>query len=268
MLSCFIYLWTNHRLIIGSCSEQCSKCLIIDGHQKCRRRLCAFKDVKIDTAEMRNLTIGCCRTPARSSRYCALHFSKQPTANTNTNVPENRSKRLFRKNFRHSHERSRRNENRLNTTGCRTLKAKSDKYIKGCTRSFGIIAIVSNCRIITSFSELYRSETLREIINLFATTIRGCISVPSLAIPRHILKSLVAGKLAPTLMYDDGCHVVKYVKNHLDRDLIKTPAMEMFSTIPISVDRSHFRNHVDPFCRSTMNPDKNRVCISDYAYSS
>ena len=57
LLSCFIYLWTNHRSTIGSCGEHCSKCLIIDGHQKSRRRICAFKDVKVDTEEMKNMTI-------------------------------------------------------------------------------------------------------------------------------------------------------------------------------------------------------------------
>ncbi|CAF4209866.1 unnamed protein product [Rotaria magnacalcarata] len=130
-------------------------------------------------------------------------------------------------------------DNLLNATSCRTLKARSDEYTKACTRSFGLIAIVTNCRIITSFSELYRLETLKEIINLFAVTIR------------------VAGKLAPTVVYDDGCHLVKYVKNHIGRDLAKTSAMELLASTPISVDRSHFRNHVGDFSRQNMNPDKN-----------
>ncbi|CAM4769467.1 unnamed protein product [Rotaria magnacalcarata] len=130
-------------------------------------------------------------------------------------------------------------DNHLNATSCRTLKARSDEYTKACTRSFGLIAIVTNCRIITSFSELYRLETLKEIINLFAVTIR------------------VAGKLAPTVVYDDGCHLVKYVKNHIGRDLAKTSAMELLASTPISVDRSHFRNHVGDFSRQNMNPDKN-----------
>ena len=58
---------------------------------------------------------------------------------------------------------------------------------------------------------------------------------------------IVAGKLAPTVVYDDGCHLVKYVKNHIGRDLAKTSEMELLASTPISVDRSHFRNHVGEF---------------------
>ena len=68
---------------------------------------------------------------------------------------------------------------------------------------------------------------------------------------------LVAGKLAPTCVYDDGCHLVRYIKNHIGREINKTSAMVLLDATPISIDRSHFRNHVGTFCRTTMNPDKN-----------
>lgn len=173
LLSYFIYLWTNHRTLVGSCGEHCSKCLIIDGHQKSRRRICAFKDVTVETEEMKDLVIGCCRTPVRFSRYCSIHKNLS-TINENKQLRSSlhRQKRV-KKLFRHFSNISHRRKDRLNATSCHTIKARSDSYVKKCTRSFGIIALVSNCRIITSFSELYRSETLREIINLFAVTIRG-----------------------------------------------------------------------------------------------
>ncbi len=173
LLSCFIYLWTNHRTLIGSCGEHCSKCLIIDGHQKSRRRIYAFKDVKVQTEEMKDLVIGCCRTPVRWSRYCAVH-NELPVNTAEKQLRSSvRNKRRMQKFFRQFSNMSHRKNDRLNATSCRTVKERSDKYVKKCTRSFGIITLVSNCRIITSFSELYRSETLREIINLFAVTIRG-----------------------------------------------------------------------------------------------
>jgi hypothetical protein len=68
---------------------------------------------------------------------------------------------------------------------------------------------------------------------------------------------IVSRKLAPTIVYDDGCHLVKYVKNHIGRDLSETSAMKILASTPISVDRSHFRNHIGKFCRQTMNPDNN-----------
>ncbi|CAF3601140.1 unnamed protein product [Rotaria socialis] len=239
LLTYFVYLWTNHRTLIGSCGEHCSKCLVVDGHQKSRRRICAFKDVKVDTQEMTDLVIGCCRTPIRSSRFCQLHNNETAISRTVQSKHVLKKQKLNRKFIRRLPKRLHETTGHLHVTGCRTLKETSDEYVKKCTRSLGIIALVSNCRIITSFSELYRSETLREIINLFATTIR------------------VAGQLAPTCVYDDGCHLVKYIKNHIGKELAQTPAMLLLNSTPISVDRSHFRNHVGTFCRQTMNPDKN-----------
>ena len=173
LLACFIHLWTNHRTLIGTCGEHCSKCLIIDGHQKSRRRICAFKDVKVQTEEMEELTIGCCKTPIRWSRYCEDHNVLSSTTVSKKHGSSLNRKKKIKQFFRLLSRDSYRKKDRLNATSCRTMKARSDSYVKKCTRSFGIIALVSNCRIITSFSELYRSETLREIINLFAVTIRG-----------------------------------------------------------------------------------------------
>lgn len=173
LLSSFIYLWMNHRTLIGSCGVHCSKCLVIDGHQKSRRRICAFKDVKVQTEEMNDLVIGCCKTPIRWSRYCETHNHLSSTANFNRPRSSVKTKKQIKRFFQLVSKNSSRRAERLNATSCRTLKARSDSYVKRCTRSFGIIALVTNCRIITSFSELYRSETLREIINLFAISIRG-----------------------------------------------------------------------------------------------
>ncbi|CAF1158424.1 unnamed protein product [Adineta ricciae] len=241
LLSCFIYLWTNHSSIIGSCGDHCSKCLVVDGHQKTRRRICAFKDVKVNTDEMMNVVIGCCRTPIPSSRYCEYHNNASSAEEQQRFKSATSSQDLTKRKVLKFYKKRNRNANSLNATGCRTLKARSNDYINKCTRSFGLIALITNCRIITSFSELYRSETLKEIINLFAITYR------------------VAGKLAPTLVYDDGCHLVKYVINHIGKDLTRTPAMKLLASTPVSVDRSHFRNHVGKFCRETMNPNNNRL---------
>lgn len=172
LISYFIYLWTNHSTLIGPCGSHCSRCLVVDGHQKCRRRICAHKDVTVDTVEMKNLVIGCCRTPATSSRFCDKHRRMSSTEDRSVKTNTNRqpvSKTLHR----YHSKKLNRVDDRLNLTSCRTQKARSDDYIKKCTRSFGLIALVFNCRIITSFSELFRSETIREIINLFSTSIRS-----------------------------------------------------------------------------------------------
>ena len=172
LLSCFVYLWTNHSTLIAPCGLHCSKCLVVDGHQKCRRRICAYKDVSVDTEEMKNLVIGCCRTPAISSRFCDKH--RRMASEEERSVQRKPQRQRMPKTFhQYRSKKSNKRNDRLNLTSCRTRKARSEEYMKKCTRSFGLIALVFNCRIITSFSELFRSETIREIVNLFSTSIRS-----------------------------------------------------------------------------------------------
>ncbi len=172
---CVIYLWTNHRSLIGPRSDHCSKCLVVDGHQKARRHICAFKGVKVNIEEMSNVVIGCCRIPIVLSHYCELHNTLESTKVPNQIERVYRRESVARKISYKHYDKSCKNDKHLNATGCRTLKVRSDHYLKKCRRSFGLIALVSNCRIITSFSELYRSQTLKEIINLFAVTYRSML---------------------------------------------------------------------------------------------
>ena len=78
----------------------------------------------------------------------------------------------------------------------------------------------------------------------------------------------MSGRFAPTLVYDDGCHLVAYVRNHIGRDLVQTTASKLLANTPISVDRMHFKNHVGAFCRQNMNPNDNRCKKkrSDHAF--
>ncbi|CAF5133881.1 unnamed protein product, partial [Rotaria magnacalcarata] len=72
MLSWFIYIWSRHKYIVGSCGSDCSKAIIMNGHQKCRRRVCRYKNLTVATNEFDELMIGCCRSPLPKSRYCEL----------------------------------------------------------------------------------------------------------------------------------------------------------------------------------------------------
>jgi len=58
-------------------------------------------------------------------------------------------------------------------TNCNTNKSRSASYINKCSRSFGLLAMVTNCKIIISYAEIFRSETLREIVQLILNTIRS-----------------------------------------------------------------------------------------------
>jgi hypothetical protein len=170
LLSSFVYLWSNHKTLIGPCGLNCSQCIIIDGHQKCRRRICRAKHVQVSTEEFASLTVGCCRTPRIGSQFCELHQNLQDENDTTATLtkykPDKRKimKKIIWRKYRQSG---------FGATNCRTIKERSQTYIERCSRSFGILAAVTNCKIVITFSEIFRSETLREIISLLCSTIRG-----------------------------------------------------------------------------------------------
>jgi hypothetical protein len=70
----------------------------------------------------------------------------------------------------------------------------------------------------------------------------------------------VAGTIPAAGCYDDGCHLVKYLHNHIGKDLKRTPAATALSAVKFSVDRTHFKNHVGKWCITNMNPANNR-CV-------
>ncbi|CAF1429914.1 unnamed protein product [Adineta ricciae] len=236
----FVYLWSNHASLMGACGIDCCRCIVMDGHQKCRRRVCRAKQVMVSTEEFDSLKIGCCRTPIRGSQYCELHQDQHLVDDlSSSSIGQNKqhsSLSTYRQKWR------RRSHIGLDATSCRTRKSKPDAYVNRCSRSFGLIAGVTNCKIIVTFSELFRCETLREILSLLFSTIRAS-----------------DGCFPPTVVYDDGCHLAEYLQNHFDVDLAVTPASMVLKRTPFSIDRVHFKNHVGRWCRKNMNPDNNRL---------
>ena len=171
LLSSFVYLWSNHKTLIGACAANCSQCIVVDGHQKCRRRICRAKNVQISTEEFNSLTVGCCRTPLLGSHFCDLHqnlHDKNDNTSVSTTRKGNKNRKLIQRMIGRKHR-----QTGFGATNCRTIKERSRKYIERCSRSFGILAVVTNCKIIITYAEIFRSETLREIISLLCSTIRG-----------------------------------------------------------------------------------------------
>ena len=127
--------------------------------------------LKWATEEFASLTVGCCRTPRVGSSFCELHQKleqEKETSKTSTRDKEKMTKPILRKiGVRRYHLHG------FGATSCHTIKQRSDKYIQRCSRSFGILAAVTNCKVVVTFSEIFRSETLREIISLLCSTIRG-----------------------------------------------------------------------------------------------
>ncbi|CAM4882757.1 unnamed protein product [Rotaria socialis] len=184
------------------------------------------------------MLVGCCRTPVRYSQYCELHL------NENKEAADCIKKVPGRKVFNHSgfslfKTRSRKKQRSFGATSCRTVKARSDAYIRKCARSFGVIAAVTNCGVLTTFGEIFRTETLKEVLQLLTNSIK------------------VSGVIPKTAAYDDGCHLVEYLHEHLGKDLNNTAAANSLAQVKFSVDRTHFRNHVGTWCRANMNPNDN-----------
>ena len=123
---------------------------------------------------MSNVVIGCCRIPIISSHYCELHNTLESTKVPNQIERVYRRESIARKlSYKHYDKSSKMISiecNRLShfESSIRSLFEKMPQII--C-----LIALVSNCHIITSFSELYRSQTLKGIINLFTVTYRGML---------------------------------------------------------------------------------------------
>jgi hypothetical protein len=174
LFSRFIYAWTNHRTLIGPCSDNCTKSFTVDGHQKSRRRVCRSKEVNVVSPDFVDpLVVGCCRTPIPHSHYCQIH-QEQNSDNDETRIKKSislSSVRQQRNKTRHVYKKSK--AQFFGATNCNTSKSHSEQYIRRCSRSFGLLAMVTNCKIVTSFSEIFRTETLREIIQLLINTIRS-----------------------------------------------------------------------------------------------
>lgn len=166
----FVYFWSNHKSFVGPCPNQCSEAAVMDGHVKSRRRICSYKDLTVSTSEYDKIVKGCHMTPEYGRKHCADHAfaeideTKVPDTSTRSTVNE---KEVFtRKHLRQTSEYEQR-------TSCKTLKRKATAYVRKCTRSFGLIAQVFNCRVITAFSEIYRSETIKQILDVIFTAIRS-----------------------------------------------------------------------------------------------
>ena len=55
-----------------------------------------------------------------------------------------------------------------------------------------------------------------------------------------------------TLVYDDGCHLLKFATNPMRSRL--TPTTLNIAKLRIVVDKMHFKGHRDKWCKAHCNP--------------
>lgn len=115
-----------------------------------------------------------------------------------------------------------------------TCKTTKDKVLSNKHKTAGICAAVYNCGIITGITELYGSESLSQVYIFLVWLVKTMLEFPHL------------------LAYDDACHLKKFVCNPIRCN--KTDVAKFIAALKIVVDKMHFCNHVDKWCRRNVNP--------------
>eukprot|EP00732_Lithocolla_globosa_P003390 Lithocolla_globosa_v1_NODE_2703_length_1899_cov_64.991866.p1 type:complete len:184 gc:universal NODE_2703_length_1899_cov_64.991866:987-436(-) len=120
---------------------------------------------------------------------------------------------------------------------CNTLK--ENQYSLKFKRTAGVCASVASNGIILALCELYGAESKTQVYLFFLTLLAGFVA---------------AGKHIPGyLLYDDGCHLFHFRERRKDRN---ESLCKLFNDVIIAIDRLHFKNHVDTWCKKHMNPNK------------
>ncbi|UJR18690.1 hypothetical protein I4U23_005597 [Adineta vaga] len=192
------------------------------GHQKATRRVCRVKSLTIPCEDdsLPFVKVGCSATPAFKSKTCEAH----KTGNDNDDVHPVSHKDCKRK--QHNLRNNKNCRPVVFALRCKTLK--SLQYKKILHRTSGIIAAVYNCGFICSVSELFGSESIKQVYNFLVYMMKNCEHIPDV------------------LIYDDACHLKRFVQNK-NNFSEETPANQRISRLEIFCDKLHYRNHTDPW---------------------
>ena len=127
----------------------------------------------------------------------------------------------------------------LDSLSCNTKKTKDKRERR---HTVGILVGTKPCGTVVLFDELYGSESLTQVYGNLVEYLAK-LSEESRNNLRHIC-------------YDDACHFWKFCKNMNKKK--SNEFTKFLSEIPMSIDKFHFRNHVDTCCRQNCDPYKAR----------
>ncbi|CAF1413648.1 unnamed protein product [Adineta ricciae] len=219
------------------CGPNCCATVVLDGHQKATRRVCRVKNLTVPCEDdsLPSVKVGCSATPAFKSKVCEAHKSD------NNNDDEHPVSHEHHKRKRHNLRANKNCRPLVFSLRCKTLKSLQYKRI--LHRTSGIIAAAYNCGFICSISELFGSESIKQVYNFLVYMMKNCEHVPDV------------------LIYDDACHLKRFVQNK-NNFIQETPANQRISQLQIFCDKLHYRNHTDPWCRKHTNPRKHPIANS------
>eukprot|EP00111_Clytia_hemisphaerica_P005748 TCONS_00016667-protein len=118
-----------------------------------------------------------------------------------------------------------------------SLKCGTDKskHIAKNKKTAGVLVMAKPCGIVVNIKELFNCESISQVYGHL-----------------HDLLSQDEYQSINCIVYDDACHLLKYSKNPVRKD--DTNTSKRIATLEMKIDRFHYRNHVDPWCRRVCNP--------------
>ena len=110
---------------------------------------------------------------------------------------------------------------------CDTHKTKKRFY----HRTGGVLVMGKPCGVITHIEEIFGAESITNVAEMIERALGDL------------------GSETVNVLYDDACHLFRHA--------IKRPSVyPELSTRNMKVDKFHFKNHVDPWCKQNMDPYK------------
>ena len=108
------------------------------------------------------------------------------------------------------------------------------------------------CGIVVLLTELFNAESKSQVYASLHEFLRRHSSV-SKNIGNYWQPLLVTFKLRIEFVcYDDGCHLRKYARHGIRKDL--TPTAQQLARVEIVIDKMHFSGHIDKWCLANCNP--------------
>lgn len=286
----FVKKWNGSAHTSFCNHEQCSSLLNVDGNWKLNRLKCMYDDIMCATGEVGNIPIGCRATPKRGSYFCEAHEKDakyikfkvngiltpilvntiQYSGSTmhqdsyvkihdylyvdnmkpedtlflvETKYPDKPLKWIKRKDistklymeFIQSVV-AVEDDNVYEEVSCNTNKTITNSHVNK-DRTRGVLISSYNCGIINGYRELYGCESVRQVILYYCD-----------------LLDLTSNKLPKFFIYDDACHLSKYLINNKVKE--KSTRGQLLSDKRHYVDKLHIKNHTDEWCLNNCDPNK------------
>ena len=114
-----------------------------------------------------------------------------------------------------------------------TCKTEKNTQMANKHRTAGLCCAVYNCGIVVAVTELFGSESLTQVYLFLIWMWKTLLLFPHL------------------LAYDDACQLKRFCNKRLG-----TVAARFIANLIMVVDKLHFKNHIDKWCRQNVNPHK------------